>query len=51
MDLDECSIELRVAGASLGAPLAASLEVSLAAVDFGIVGAYQEPYLELCKEP
>ena len=51
MDLDECSIGLRVAGASLGAPLAASLEVSLAAIDFGILGGYQEPYLELCKEP
>ena len=51
MDLDECSIELRVAGASLGAPLATSLEVSLAAIDFGILGAYQEPCLELSKEP
>ena len=51
MDLDECSIELRVAGAPLGAPLAASLQVSLAAIDFGILGAYQEPYLELSKEP
>ena len=51
MDLDEGSIELRVAGASLAAPLAASLDVSLAAIDFGILGAYQEPYLELSKEP
>ena len=46
MDLDECSIELRVAKALL----AASLEVSLAAIDFGILGAYQEPCLELSKE-
>ena len=45
MELDECSIELRVAGASLGAPLAASLEVSLAAIEFGILVAYQEPCL------
>ena len=50
MDLDECSIELSVAGTLLGAPLAASLEVLLAAIDFGILGAYQEPCLELSKE-
>ena len=46
-----CSIELSVAGTTLGAPLAASLEVLLAAIDFGILWTYQELYLEISKEP